>query len=636
MSDYGSQLRTVAQDEEWLEAYAKIKSILYGDTSNAVTSNLSGNKIPNMSTAHLGGEMIGQFYRSQQTNGTPVGSLLFVHFPEAVITSCINSDIKMQDGTVKSISEMKGAELLYDSIINKFIIPFTENGRVYIQAGTYSDKTTFIQALVNTDKVEVQGETLRELVKFPKFKSSILREMGNTVGEYYINTYKNVIGDLEKVLGVTGRENIIAELHKLNEQGLIEKVRIYNEAHSNEPITIYKDLHYRDNGNLELNELLDYYANFLYAKDENGAYPDLAKVVQLQEIQFLHQLIQEGVGLHNNEQLRDFIKNVYSTANVRNDKKLDLWTRDKIYANDESDTSIQVTILGKIHSANGKVTDIIDNDFTINEGDTFELNPALEVYFLSEMLLSNNLRLSLLGTEANHLIKGKTNLFESVKNALSYKDDAKLTSFLSQYDNTVKNGYLSYEQLKTILYNPKFKHDSTFFKLVNLYGSSMIGREAKGEGAQLKRNVAATAPMTKFTPSMTGITSIMKVAFVDDMTADVFNIQGDRDKKHKVCDGHALVHPVWSILENNSLLDKSVGYVKKPLLHYYNERYGTSTLFKYATSSITNYWMRQSEGNVNGVRLYNIFKKMSNLRWHDKNGKAVYGEFNLTKFKSFK
>jgi hypothetical protein len=88
-------------------------------------------------------------------------------------------------------------------------------------------------------------------------------------------------------------------------------------------------------------------------------------------------------------------------------------------------------------------------------------------------------------------------------------------------------------------------------------------------------------------PNLYGITENMHIACMNDIPADVFNFDG-KSAKIDAHDGSALLNPFWSILENKSLSDNEVGTIKKPIQHYFDDRYMTATLLKYATDTITN------------------------------------------------
>jgi hypothetical protein len=68
----------------------------------------------------------------------------------------------------------------------------------------------------------------------------------------------------------------------------------------------------------------------------------------------------------------------------------------------------------------------IGKDFNRNEPGMV-LNPFLDKFFYIEGLLSNNLRMSLTGSEINHPDKAKGTLFSKVKNVNNFVDFNKAT-----------------------------------------------------------------------------------------------------------------------------------------------------------------------------------------------------------------
>lgn len=625
----------------WIQDYVAIKAVLDGDTANAVIRNLENDNVPNMSTAYLGSEATAHMYKIEHKddkgvaiNGrkkNPIDHLM--RFRNAIENMGVNSDIRTKRGIVKQVKSMDFSELLYDSLINKFVIPLASNNRkdhaIFVQPATYSDKSTYIQAQIDPSIIQVKNKYSQDVQLSSLITASnerreefILRNTQRTIGNYYKDVLDQVVSDLEKVLKVKGIDNVIKELRGLTEQELIRKAAKYNSTH-NENIILYKDLHYRGSDGLELNELLKYYGTKLY---QNTDY--LKKILAGQKVQFLRQYIENNIDLSTDEQFIEGFKSLF-------DHELDSEWVQKTYDQDYEaadgaiyhGNEIKKIYIGKIkNTVTGEVRPILNEDFTLSENEELILNPLLDSYFMIETYLSENLRIKLLGSEINHKI-GKVNLLEAIRNGLGFKTDAETLSYLKTLNPDI-NDKVSYEEVQAIVDNPTL-NDSTVKKIRDIYDGIMLKRMADAQTAQLKRNVTATAPMTKFTPNMAGIISEMKVAYVYDTQADVFNIRGDRKADLDSCDGSALVNPVWSRLENNSLLDKAVGDVKKPLGYDYNMMYGTTTLLKYATYAITNYWMRQSEGNENGVRLFNVFKKMTNLPWHDGAGKPLYGDFNL-------
>lgn len=144
------------------------------------------------------------------------------------------------------------------------------------------------------------------------------------------------------------------------------------------------------------------------------------------------------------------------------------------------------------------------------------------------------------------------------------------------------------------------------------------------QGTQLKRNVIIPATMHYMHNDMLeGVSKKIKVAFIHDMPAKVFNFSGDSDKTDSM-DGSAFTTAEQSILENRSLGSQEVGGDKKPIWHHYNQDTGTSGLMKFASYEINNERMLLSQGSK--VPLIRMYKKMTNLQWSyvNKAGERVW------------
>lgn len=152
--------------------------------------------------------------------------------------------------------------------------------------------------------------------------------------------------------------------------------------------------------------------------------------------------------------------------------------------------------------------------------------------------------------------------------------------------------------------NPEVKHLAE--SLVNIVINV-------SQGTQLKRNVIIPATMHYMHNDMLeGVSKKIKVAFIHDMPAKVFNFSGDSDTIDSM-DGSAVTTIEQSILENRSLGSQEVGGDKKPIWHHYDQDSGTSGLMKFASFEINNERMLMSLGSK--VPLIRMYKKMTNLQW---------------------
>lgn len=627
----GYQLTTVDSNEPWVVKLANTRALLANDTSKSVISNLDGDKIPNFSPAFLSGDIKTQMRESNEAGG-PTAYLLFSGNRKAVLDVTIDTDVRTKDGKVKQIKNMTEVELLNNALVNKFLIPLHEDGTIFTQSTTQSDKTKFIADHISLGDIIIDNQKLTDLIKSPALEQAVVSKLKSTIGTAYNKVYENVIEDYKRLFpqikgiddigkilkGIptklaTGEEVIIN-----SEKDLMNAVNSYNKANPNNTITLYKDLHYRQikGKKLAFNELLYEFATNLYNPNDSTR---LNQRLALEKRRFLQNLLEKQFAIPADEQIKSIMKQTFGLNTKQWIKKV----------GDE-----EYVILAKSENEEILYGSIVDDvDIT--------LNPMLNAYFLIDNLIGNNLRFSTTGSEINHKIKAlaKLDLKKKIKNENLNKRNI---LFLNpEYDQNV----LTFYDLKKMIDNGKeliangakmdgVPLENTIADLEAAYDDQIYAMENLGQNAQFKRNVIMSATMTKMVPSLEGICEQMNIACISDVPADVFNFSGKTDAVD-AHDGSAQLSPFWSILENKSLGPNEVGTIKKPIQHYYDNRYMTATLLKYATDTITNQWMRQSVGNdlnstKHAINLHNIFRKMHSKRWHvvDAQGKSIEGAWN--------
>ncbi len=114
--------------------------------------------------------------------------------------------------------------------------------------------------------------------------------------------------------------------------------------------------------------------------------------------------------------------------------------------------------------------------------------------------------------------------------------------------------------------------------------------------SQFKRMVIFPATMHPLHQEvLEGTATYYNVACIDDIPAHVWDykkgLDGDDIDAH---DGAGFCDPVVSEYENGSLEGAHAGDVKKPIGHYFNDIYGTSSLLKYALFPVSNEQVRNS------------------------------------------
>lgn len=649
----GVQLSTIYGAEKWLDYLSQVEAILSGETSKSVISNLDGDKIPNFSPQFLGAR-VEQQLRISAMAGDATSNLLFVQYKNAIKHKVINTDVLTKDGIRKQIKNMTSGELIYDSIVNKFFTPILSDKLVYTQPTTYSDKTKFLLYGISLESLGITS------LVGDSFDQSIERLMYQTLGKTYQGIWDNVTSDYKKLFPEYIRNNEL-DLDSVQDwfnnhsaSDLWDKINTYNSV-NNTNLVFYKDTHFREiklNGKkrLSINELLIEYAFNLYGQK-------LHSRLQKEKINFLNDLLSNRV-----------------TFPVQRDPDNQSHLLPK--ANADAITGFLVHLLGPkatawVHGSNmilakatnkeGKTRDVLYGN--IEEGETITLNPALNAYFMLDNLIGNNLRMSLTGSEINHKVKALAGLNLDVTGAGLYKDlirtlnprySGNQTTFydiqraLYNYDailqirelqNDLNNPDIDPEEAvaleyaisqlsKEVLISPDVVVDPIQVQaLRTIYNSQIYKIENAAQNAQFKRNVIIPGTMRPYTPNcIDGIGRTVRVAVIDDVSADVFNFDGKTDgiDAH---DGSAMESPITSMLENKALQDSEVGTIKKPIHHWYDDRFGTATLLKYAVDTITNQWMRQAEGNDlndtgHAIRLRKLFKKMHHIRWHSAEAKA--------------
>ncbi len=627
----GYQLTTVDSNEPWVVKLANTRALLANDTSKSVISNLDGDKIPNFSPAFLSGDIKTQMRESNEAGG-PTAYLLFSGNRKAVLDVTIDTDVRTKDGKVKQIKNMTEGELLYNALVNKFLLPLHEDGTIFTQSTTQSDKTKFIADHISLGDIIIDNQKLTDLIKSPALEQAVVSKLKSTIGTAYNKVYERVIedykrlfpqiksiDDISKVLkGIqtklaTGEETTIN-----SEKDLMNAVNSYNKANPNNTITLYKDLHYRQikGKKLAFNELLYEFATNLYNPNDSTR---LNQRLALEKRRFLKNLLEKQFSIPVDEQMKSIMKQTFGLNTKQWIKKIG------------GEEYVVLAKSGNEDILYGSIDDTAD----------FTLNPMLNAYFLIDNLIGNNLRFSTTGSEINHKIKAlaKLDLKKKIKNENLNKRNI---LFLNpEYDQNV----LTFYDLKKMIDNGKeliangakvegVPLENTIADLEAAYDDQIYAMENLGQNAQFKRNVIMSATMTKMVPSLEGICEQMNIACISDVPADVFNFSGKTDAVD-AHDGSAQLSPFWSILENKSLGPNEVGTIKKPIQHYYDNRYMTATLLKYATDTITNQWMRQSVGNdlnstKHAINLHNIFRKMHSKRWHvvDAQGKSIEGAWN--------
>lgn len=232
---------------------------------------------------------------------------------------------------------------------------------------------------------------------------------------------------------------------------------------------------------------------------------------------------------------------------------------------------------GLSYEKNGKTYKYGDMDFNFydfiadpnNKYMTFELNPCLETWNLTDFLISQEYMCATVGTYLNHPSKSK-----------------------------------------------ELEPD--------------IIEEAKRWLAQVKRNVSVSATKYSFALNfLNGIRDTYKIAVIQDDTAATFTIQGQYDKGGaKPYDGATFVCGTSHYLENNSLAGSAVGLNTKPFVHSYKAGTGSGIIIKTAGFAITNANIRNCEffKRMNKKMMQGKWKTAAGEDFHPDLSKDYFGD----------
>ena len=560
----GEFLYGLSKQDTWIDNLMEARRIITGENTQAVTKNLEGSSIPNTSPAFLGRE-IRQIIADQKTGATQ--NLMFNQNPNSIIGVVIDTDVKTSTGKVKSVSAFSSSELLYHNFINKFVLPM-QRGRMFVQPTVYSDKKKFI--VYDVDVISLLGNPYRMTNK--EFEQKFI----DTIGQAYYQVFNQVQEDYFKIYPEARTlQDINNILRNKSSEEFIQDAQLAG-------VDVMEDIHYRKgiNGGLSINELLQNYSD-LY-NDPN----EISKRLTSEKYKFINQLSQNRVSFAQSEELNKALYEIGATNWIENG----------------------LMVLAKDKEGNNIFYGNIPSDAVIN--------PLLEKYFYTTVLLSNNLRLSLIGTELNHKVKDLKDITSNLEEKFN-KDQLK---FIKKYAGIKRGQKINLPDIKFAVDNyvsnlglEITQNDSEFIsELEDIYKQELYKVETAEQNAQLKRTVTVPGTMRYFLQdSLDGIADVMRCAVIEDVPAEVYQFSGKQDKAIDSHDGAAFIDPITSILENNSLQDSEVGTIKKTLWHDFNEKYMSAELVKYAQHTITNQWMRQSENS--SIKLYDMFRKMADV-----------------------
>lgn len=586
-----------------LEAWSDAYSMQSGEASKATTKNKAGDNIPNNSVNKLGTNIHHYLFKQQNTNA---GSLFFVQDSTKIKGIQHDLEATSQWQESKQLKNFSQGELFFHSVFNKFWGSYLQYGTFIIQPTAYSDKTTFINYEITKN---LFGD---DIIKDENLGDTIVNQTINTIGTFYKNVWNSTKNKLQRLTDAYNNQHGTNYTYQQMLANITEPELIKLADSIGEKVTL--DADYRKAGkHLAVNELLQYYAEELYAnKDTLNAFLEQQKHLFVQN--FLdNNCTYQVVGLNDSvdnyygEKLPESISNNPIMQTILGLYKNDSKGRSAFFKN-WVDAKTGKLILAKQNGLN-----IISNT-KVDPNKNVVLNPLLDKFFYVEGFLSNNLRMSLTGSEINHPDKARQttyNLVKSCNNSVDFftKTKMQVDEDTFQQAKAFLNTTNSVADLK---YTTIPANISSFINDVYHQSMTMIANVA--QGTQFKRNVIIPATLQYCQPKViNGISAKTKCAVIRDEKASVYDYRGDHEDDIDSADGSAQINPFQSILENKSLGSQAVGFIKKPIWHAYDPVTGTAFLAKFATDTITNETMRASLNSH--TSLFRMFKKMTNLQW---------------------
>ena len=630
-------LKPVQYNETWIDILGNAQAILMGESLKAVTKNFEGENIPNYSPAFLGAE-INEINARNQNNPTTAHLLFSGNFSSAIKQVCIDTDIRMSDGTTKQIKNATEAELQYHFFVNKFLLPFsTTDEKPYrgflSQPSVYADKSKFVEYEVSLNglKIDSLKDTNVLINRIKETLGNYFKEVQNNIVNDYTKlfTYYQLISNLStqpseadlelirKKVETAPQMSLIEIQNNLKKYTLKEILKIVDSYNKNidKPIELIQDLHYRViNGQLGLNEILIYKNEYIMQ--------DLPNILKQETINYVNLLLDSGVIFDTNLGFKAALQEMADDIGIK--------LKDWIDSNGMLILAKQITEEGTI--------DIIAGEQI--SGSNIVVNPILERYVLLHNLITNNLKEALIGNEAIHKIKvSPANLNVQQRTFLGFEP----LQQVDLVDALLKVNKVEDDFLKSIGPDNSEEDLASFtdtFNYISELREDILNQIRKLENladiAQLKRTVAVPGTMRYYLQkTLTGILPTLRGAIIQDTFASVFNFEGETKDNLEAHDGQALLNPITAVWQNNSLQDSEVGDIIKPLWQIDIPTYGGKRLVKYAANTITNAMMVNSQ--FSEISMYHMFKKMthssdpnSELRWgkqYQTDGKNLFNQY---------
>lgn len=574
--DKNNILKSFENNIPILTNLARTKALINNENYKNNTLDLAGNSTPTTRISNLIRNTYLQYAlsKSDLREDSVIGNnILYKNkylLKDVVITA--DGQDRFKDTTKKS-SKLNIGEIIYSSVVQDFMYKFYKDGEFLVHPTVYSDKSSHYKLLIDanmkiTGIIDPFGNELDNKTLSEMSSADINKIIYSTMFSMYDKLKNNLIEDYKILMNnYPGREtedfsNLTWDqlrdlIPTLKQTELQLAAKIARSKGNN--VNLITEVHY--SGGMKMNGTIDYYVQLYSVKPSeksftNSTYSDLyIQRVTRGKRKMLKNIIDNFPNF--------YLSNLDGTPNEAISFAMDNQSPD--YRSNWINSFDNSLILAK-YNGNSITRNNYDEILTEkNIRDTklnIQLNPLLEKYYDLNQLISINYTSSIVGPSYNHPAKGK---------------------------------FIPTEQ-----------------DLVDGITATELEESAR-QLAQYKRMVILPATLTSFIQnSINGITPKYKVSVIGDLTAPVYNYSGSTSSQD-VHDGGAWSNPLINKLENNSLLDQKVGDDIKSIGHFYDPRYGTAGILKWAVFSMNNERMRMSNGSK--IKLKNLFRKTSDFKW---------------------
>ncbi len=599
-----SELKSVLQNTGWIDLWFDATDIYNGESSKATQNNILNNKVARARPLSLAAKLqtlIQEIKDSDSSAEMADESLLFVIADNrrTITDFAYDSDLSNLKDEKNVIKSRNATELLYHSIVHNFFNAWVQLGKVLVQPTAVADKTSIPVYGIKIDSDLKYGD--KQVLQIKTATNDQLIECYfKTVGNFYRKAYQNVLNDWKKLYPELSDEYTINEkLKTLTEEQLIKDIINYNNNHKENPIKIIKEQHYlKTKQGLKLNDSLYTYYSYQFSDINN-----LKERLNIEMRNFIQEMLNQNVNIYayhhrerneeSNSPVARFIRDFYSKSE------------------DQVEYYKNWTIDGRLIIAKTASGNELKPGDEINNNEQIVVNPLLEKYFYSDLLLSANLKYLLVGSETVH--KGKSNISSIIKEYSAELNKVGLDpNVLQNYDLIDLN----------LLINSENKNSKKAKLLKEIRYKAFINFVASSESTQYKRNAAI--PATGDAPDPTnlfGLPEKLKFACTEDVSVDMYTINGDIDEDGTsysldVHDGSSSLNTLGGWLESASLDDKQSGADIGKTIGVYKDHYtGVNMFLKHAAHGVTNGTMRTTLGSPQ--QDYLRFKQYNDLKWEE-------------------